>query len=47
MGFSPTVYASGLRVDFIFEVCCVVICIFVIDDLFLCQSNVMNIQKLQ
>ncbi|EHD14758.1 hypothetical protein CIN_06900 [Commensalibacter intestini A911] len=47
MGFSPTVYASGLRVDFIFEVCCVVICIFVIDDLFLCKSNVMNIQKLQ
>ena len=26
MGLSPTVYASGLRVDFIFEIACIISC---------------------
>lgn len=30
VGFSPTIYVSNLRVDYIFEVCCVINCLFLI-----------------
>lgn len=34
IGLSPTIYISGLRVDYVFEVCIVILCMFSIDYLY-------------
>lgn len=34
LGMSPTVYASGLRVDFVFEVMCIISCIYIFNNYF-------------
>ncbi|MDI2113523.1 hypothetical protein [Commensalibacter nepenthis] len=33
IGFSPTIYASSLRIDYVFEVCCVMNCMFLIHNI--------------
>lgn len=39
IGFSPTVYASSVRTAYIFEVCCVINCLFLIHHLYLLNKQ--------
>ncbi|MDO6405282.1 DUF6056 family protein [Pantoea phytobeneficialis] len=39
LGMSPTVYASGFRVDFVFEIMCILSCMYIFKKLFILRSN--------
>lgn len=39
LGMSPTVYASGFRVDFVFEIMCILSCMYIFRKLLIQQSH--------